>query len=329
VARARVKALRRIIGAAALGCGIFFSAGAFPKDPLDEPGPLAPHVLERLLLVDAERFGNRIVAVGDRGYIVISDDFGKSWRRARSPPEPLLTALDFLDDRSAIAVGHDAAILVTNDGGESWTQAFSAPQDGRPLLDVMYVKKDFAVAVGAYAAYYESTDAGKTWTARKIINDDKHFNAIVELGEGRLVILGEAGTILASSDWGKTWAPVPSPYKGSFFGGVVAGDGALIAFGMRGRIYRSKDKGASWTAVDNASNATLMGGEKLPDGSIVLAGAQGTALVSRDNGASFVPIQTGTTRALSKPIQGEDGTVLLLGEGGSRAARVASRRPSE
>ena len=30
-----------------------------------------------------------------------------------------------------------------------------------------------------------------------------------------------------------------------------------------------------------------------------------------------------------KPIQGEDGTVLLLGEGGSRAARVASRRPSE
>jgi len=32
----------------------------------------------------------------------------------------------------------------------------------RPLLDVMFVKKDFAVAVGAYGAYYESTDAGAT-----------------------------------------------------------------------------------------------------------------------------------------------------------------------
>ena len=325
----RARILKRIVGAAALGCGIFFSAAAFAKDPSGEAGPLAQRTVERLTLVDAERFGNRIVAVGDRGYIVISDDFGRSWRRAQSPPEPLITAVDFLDDRSAIAVGHDSVILVTSNGGESWTQVFSAPQERRPLLDVMFVKKDFAVAVGAYGAYYDSLDGGKTWTARKITADDKHFNAIVELGEGRLVILGEAGTILASNDWGKTWAPVASPYKGSFFGGLVAEDGSLLAFGMRGRIYRSKDKGATWAPVDNASSATLVGGEKLPDGTLVLAGAAGTALVSRDNGASFVPVPTGTTRSLAKPIQGEAGMVLLLGEGGSRTAKVASKRPTE
>jgi photosystem II stability/assembly factor-like uncharacterized protein len=315
--------LRRRIGAAALGCGIFFCALA--KDILPESGPLPPRTMQRMLLVDAERFGNRIVAVGDHGYIVISDDFGKTWRRARAPATPLITAIDFLDDQLALAVGHDSVILATGDRGESWTKVFAAAQEQRPLLDVIFVRKDFAVAVGAYGAYYESTDGGRTWNARKVTGDDKHFNAIVELGEGRMVILGEAGTILASNDWGKTWAPVASPYKGSFFGGVVAADGAVVAFGMRGRIFRSKDKGATWTAVENASTATLMGGEKLPDGSIVLAGAAGTALLSRDNGVSFVPITTGTTRALSKAIQGEPGVVLLLGEAGSREARVASQ----
>src|SRR2546430_8371628 len=116
----------------------------------------------------------------------------------------------------------------------------------------MFVKKDFALAVGAYGAYYESVDGGKTWTARKVTSDDKHFNAIVELGEGRLVILGEAGTLLASNDWGKTWTAIPSPYRGSFFGGLVPDDGSLLALRTRRRISRPKDNGATRAPVDNA-----------------------------------------------------------------------------
>ncbi|HUQ27442.1 MAG TPA: YCF48-related protein [Usitatibacter sp.] len=319
--------MRKHLGAAALGCGIFLLSPAF-ADTAPAAGALPERTLQRLLLVDAERFGNRIVAVGDRGYVVISDDFGKSWRRAKAPAAPLLTAIDFLDDQLGIAVGHDSVILVTSDRGESWTQAFSAASEQRPLLDVLFVKKDFAVAVGAYGAYYESTDSGKTWAARKITSDDKHFNAVLELGEGRMLILGEAGTILTSGDWGKTWTPVTSPYKGSLFGGVVAEDGAVLAFGMRGRIFRSNDRGHTWTAIDNASTATLIGGDKLFDGSIVLAGSAGTALVSRDNGQSFVPVKSGTTRALSKPVQGAAGVVLLLGEGGPRDVSIPSTRPA-
>ena len=321
--------MRKQLGAAALGCGIFLCAAAAAKDILPETGPMQAQTMQRLLLVDAERFGNRIVAVGDRGYIVISDDFGKTWKRAKAPAAPLLTAIDFLDDTRGIAVGHDSVILVTADRGETWTQSFSAPAEKRPLLDILYVKPEFAVAVGAYGAYYESNDAGKTWAGRKIIADDKHFNAILELGEGRLLILGEAGTILTSGDWGKTWAPVTSPYKGSLFGAVVAEDGAVVAFGMRGRIFRSKDKGATWTAVDNPSSATLIGADKLFDGTLVLAGSAGTALVSRDNGLTFVPIKTGTTRALAKPVQGAEGVVLLLGEAGPREASVASMKPPQ
>lgn len=321
--------MKKLLGAAALGCGIvFFAGGASPGEVLPAAGPVSATTMQRLLLLDAERFGNRIVAVGDRGYIVLSDDHGVTWRRAKAPAAPLLTAIDFLDDQLGIVVGHDSVILISKDGGETWTQQFSAPAEQRPLLDVIFVKKDFAVAVGAYGAYYESVDSGKTWAARKISADDKHFNAILELGEGSLLILGEAGTILASTDWGKSWTPVASPYKGSLFGAVVTDDGAVVAFGMRGRIYRSSDKGKSWKQVDNPSTATLIGAEKLPDGAIVLAGAAGTALVSRDQGRSFVPIKTGTTKVFAKPLLGAPDALLLLGEAGARQVPLASTQPA-
>jgi len=325
--------MRQILGAAALSCGIFFCAHAADERPvLPASGPLPANTMQRLLLVDAERFGNRIVAVGDRGYIVISDDHGKTWRRAKAPESPLLAAVDFLDDQLGIAVGHDSVILGTTDGGETWTKRFSAEAEQRPLLDVLFIKKDFAVAVGAYGAYYESADAGKTWNSRKITADDKHFNVILELGEGKLLIMGEAGTILASADWGKTWTPVAAPYKGSFFGALVTDDGAVVAFGMRGRIYRSADKGKTWKQVENNSTASLIGGEKLPDGAIVIAGASGAALVSRDNGQSFVPVATirvpprranGVRSGLSRRSPTAPHHALLSGRV-SRAARNAA-----
>jgi len=97
-------------------------------------GPFGPTTMQRLLLADATRAGNRIVAVGDRGYIVLTDDNGATWRRARAPATALLTAVTFLDTKSGWAVGHDSVILATADGGETWAQQFSAPSEQRPLL---------------------------------------------------------------------------------------------------------------------------------------------------------------------------------------------------
>lgn len=315
--------MKKALGAAAFGCGLLLCAAAAAQEAL--PGSaLRAVTMERLLLVDAARQGSRIVAVGDRGYIVLSDDDGATWRRAKSPAAPLLTAVHFVDARHGWAVGHDSMILATADGGETWTQQFSAPAENRPLLDVHFLDASHGIAVGAYGAFYETADGGATWNDRKVLADDKHMNAIVPLPEGRLVVLGEAGTIIVSADAGKTWTPVESPYKGSLFGGVVAQDGAAIAFGLRGRIYRSADAGRTWSQVDNASAATLLGGSKLPGGALVISGAAGTVLVSRDGGRSFGPLPTGTTRAISKAILGAPDTLLVLGEAGARAVPLPS-----
>ncbi len=287
-------------------------------------GPLSEATVKRTLLLDAARVGQRLVAVGDRGFILYSDDQGAKWTRARAPEAPLLTAVHFLGEKLGYAVGHDAVILATSDRGETWRQVFAAASEQRPLLDVLPIDEQRAIAVGAYGAYYETTDGGKTWNARKVLADDKHLNAVVRAGGDHLVILGEAGTVLVSADLGATWKESPVPYKGSLFGALVAGDGALVAYGMRGRIFRSADHGATWKPVENASVAALFGGDRLPDGGLVLAGALGTALVSRDHGQSFQPVATGTTRALAKAILGAPNEIVVLGEIGARAVKLPS-----
>jgi photosystem II stability/assembly factor-like uncharacterized protein len=332
---------------------------------LPETGLLSKQSMDRLLLIDAERIGNRVVAVGDRGYIVYSDDNGESWRRAKTPGAPLLTALTFIDQKNGWAVGHDSMVFATTDGGENWAKQFSAEKEQRPLLDVLFVDKNVGFTVGAYGAFYETADGGKTWTARKILeapppppaakapakgapakgaaaapapsargeiaddkggDEDRHLNGIVKIGDTSLLIVGEAGTLLKSDDTGKTWTKLTSPYKGSFFGGLVAEDKSVVIFGLRGKIFRAETGLKSWAPVDNASVATLMGGTRLPDGALVIAGAAGTVLVSRDNGQSFSPLKTGTTKAYSKALLGAPNAVLLLGEAGARDVLIPTKR---
>ena len=85
-------------------------------------GLLSKQTMSRILLTGIARTGNRIVAVGDRGYVVFSNDNGETWERAEAPANlPLLTAVHFFDNKTGWAVGHDAVILKSIDEGLTWT----------------------------------------------------------------------------------------------------------------------------------------------------------------------------------------------------------------
>ncbi len=308
-----------LLGTALLGTTTATQAQVNPA-VLPTVGLLSKQTMSRLLLNDAARIGNRVVAVGDRGYIVVSDSNGENWERAQTPANvPMLTAVYFADAKNGWAVGHDAVILRTVDEGSTWTQAFAAATEQKPLMDIVFTDANTGFAVGAYGAFYATVDGGKSWNPRKVTDEDKHLNAIVKIGEGKLLIVGEAGTLLKSEDTGKTWGKLESPYKGSFFGAIQAADGAVIIYGLRGRIFVSADPSLkSWTQIDNKSTASIMGATRLPDGALVLAGLAGTALLSRDNGRSFTALATGSTKGISVPLLGAPNAILLFGETGAR-----------
>src|SRR5690606_16340278 len=92
--------------------------------------------------LDVTRAGVRVVAVGDRGNILFSDDEGETWQAAQTPTDALLTAVCFADARHGWAVGHDAIVLATEDGGQTWTQQYSDPLGGAADEEEDYAEEE-------------------------------------------------------------------------------------------------------------------------------------------------------------------------------------------
>jgi photosystem II stability/assembly factor-like uncharacterized protein len=289
----------------------------------------SPKAVDRLLL-DVSRVGKRLVAVGDRGHILYSDDNGKLWNQAKVPTRQMLTAAYFVDEKRGWAVGHDALILATVDGGQTWTQQYQDLEREAPLLDIWFRDANNGFAVGAYGALLATTDGGQNWedVSDRLDNEDGyHLNAIVEVKDSGLFVVGELGSMFRSADWGQSWERVEGPYEGSLFGALgTAEPGTLLAYGLRGHLFRSADFGATWQQLQlNTENNGplefgLADGSLLPDGSVVVVGHGGTVLKSTDHGRTFSVTNRPDRLSLAGVTATEDGNLILVGQGGVHVA---------
>ena len=86
------------------------------------------------LLLDVARAGSRLVAVGEFGHVLLSDNNGETWRQAASvPTRNTLVGITFIDNQTGYAVGHAATILKTSDGGDNWTLQYNERRGETPL----------------------------------------------------------------------------------------------------------------------------------------------------------------------------------------------------
>ena len=280
------------------------------------------------LMLDVVHAGKRLVAVGDRGHILYSDDQGVTWVQAKVPTRALLTSVFFVDDQHGWAVGHDAQILASEDGGATWTKQFEDLKREAPLLDVWFKDVNSGFAVGAYGALLETTDGGKHWedASDRLDNEDQfHLNGIASVKDAGLFIVGEQGSMFRSPDWGQTWEKLEGPYQGSLFGVIgTAQANTLLAYGLRGNLYRSTDFGSTWEQVElkaarGALEFGLSGATLLDDGSIVIVGNGGSVIRSNDNGETFSVFNRPDRISVSAVTAAGNGNLILAGQGGVRA----------
>ena len=308
---------------------------AQPGGPPASTDAAVPSALAaRSLLLDAVRAGDRIVAVGTRGHVLLSDDDGVTWRQAAHvPSRTTLTGVAFVDARRGWAVGHDATVLATDDGGEHWQVQHRDVTAAGPLFSVWLDGAGRGIAVGAYGQALETDDGGASWRPLRVggPEEDWHLNELFEAGDGTLWIAAEKGRVYRSVDGGRGWEPRPSSYPGSFWGGLSLSGGRLLVFGMRGNAFASDDGGATWQPLPKISKHSLAAAVELASGDVVIAGLGGSLLVSRDGGrrfeASILPERKGANAVL--PLTRDPGGLLLFGEGGVRRLEAAELRALE
>ncbi len=283
----------------------------------------------RSLLLDATAVEGRMVAVGERGHVLISDDAGDSWRQVVVPTRADLTGVHFHDRDLGWVVGHDAVILRTRDGGESWERLHWAPEEERPFFDVWFSDAENGFVIGAYSYFLSTADGGDSWEPREIsapaeeeeadpyaLPVEYHLNHLARAASGKLYIAAEAGTIYRSDDGGEGWKTLPSPYHGSFFGCLPLAEDSLLVFGLRGNLFRSDDAGETWSAIDTGTVAILNDGRTLADGTIVIVGTAGAVLLSRDGGETFELRPRADRQALATVLEAGADELILIGEFG-------------
>jgi len=127
------------------------------------------------------------------------------------------------------------------------------------------------------------------------------------------VAVGNAGTILRSTDGGAGWSPVTSPVADDL--NAVALRGPLgLAVGIGGRVLRSTDAGASWTEVARPTTKILFTAA-IGDSFALLAGEEGRIFVSTDGGATWAPKFAGTASIFFGTAIAGDAAVSVGGQG--------------
>ncbi len=225
--------------------------------------------------------GQRVVAAGERGTVIYSDNAGASWTQADVPVSGTLTALVFIDASTGFAVGHDAAILKTVDAGASWSLLNFEPESQNVMLNVRFHDARTGWVTGSNGQLWATHDGGANWDRQTLAVEDWYQNHIFDLAwlpDGTILAVAEKGVVYRSMSGQRDFMPIDSPYAGSFFGALTFPAGRLLIFGMNGHAFVTDDAGTSWQRVVTDTQQFLLNGGLLADGSALLVGGGGTLL---------------------------------------------------
>lgn len=258
---------------------------------------------------------SKVVAVGERGHVATSTDYGSTWQQAENvPTKSTLTAISIVRD-NIWAVGHDTVIIHSSDAGKTWEVQFEDKERQMPLLDVLFANESDGFAIGAYGTYLTTNDGGKNWNDSLISEEqDFHLNKIIRVDEFKYFVVAEAGNAYRSFDAGKIWESIELPYPGSMFG-AASFNNQIITYGLRGNVLVTDDFGDTFTQLKSPVQDSLFGSAHTFNDKLLLVGANGAVLEYINNSLKkvIIPNSDGDYTGL---LSVKDGKVVFLGESG-------------
>ena len=269
--------------------------------------------------------GRIVIAAGDSGTILKSNDYGKSWTLASTNTGKHFNRIVLSKNgKTAVAVGRDGLIRVSNDSGNTWFNPGNITSED--INDVALnsdgtkayaVTDDNEILVSRGDFKNWSTDSDYTvGTGRQ--PDLNSVEILSQDGTDIVVVVGDDKTVKTFCNNGE-WKPHFDEQRGRRFKSVaISGDEnpVAIAVGRRGAISISSNLCGLWKTIDGKVGDDLeevalsIGGELA-----VAVGDDGVILVSEDSGASWNLRDTMTPNALFGVTFGIDSdSVVAVGE---------------
>lgn len=303
---------RAALCAAALAAalGSCHAAAGVTKDPLDIPA-LMTRLTTTTQLSGIARAGKRLVAVGVRGLIISSDDEGASWTQRRAPVSSDLLAVQFPTPAKGWIVGHDGVVLHTRDSGASWTKQL----DGRQ-------------AATQLTAHFTRLAQGGDANAARLLGEIKlnyesgPEQALLDLwfeDELRGFVCGSFGTLLATTDGGKSWQSYVEHVEYAsllHLNAIRGGAGSVFIASEKGIVFKLDRARGRFVPIETGYKGSFFSLATAGD-TIVAAGLRGTAYRSTDGGTSWEPRDTGLIASITGAAADDGGALLMVSQNGS------------
>ena len=297
---------------AGLFCLLSVAAGASAQLPdlLELPAQSNASALNKLIL-DIASAGDRLVAVGEYGNILYSDDQGISWRQAQVPVQVMLTAVHFPSANKGWAVGHDAVILHSEDAGETWHKQLDGWQTGDILLEgalawLAQVAEQLETQQGsgdeALLLQLDAAEMALDEAEREVeVGPNRPFLDVWFADEQHGFAIGAFNYFFVTDNGGKTWRDgserIPNPEVLHLYSLHPIDGQTLLMAGEFGLLLRSRDGGLSWESLELGYEGSLFNvtGDQ---GGAWVAGLRGNVFYSADGGDNWQHVELDTEASL-------------------------------
>jgi photosystem II stability/assembly factor-like uncharacterized protein len=336
--------------------------GAAVKDVLNRPA-LKVEDPAQSVLIDVARADRRLVAVGERGIIIYSDDAGDTWHQADVPVSATLTAIAFPTAEQGWAVGHSGVVLHTTDSGQTWRRKLDGAAAARmalesargvvarsklqektarrmvrnaellvadgpdkPFLDLYFKNERDGIVVGSYGLIFSTPDGGETWNClMDRLDNPGGLNLYAIRGfDNTIYISGEQGLFYISGDNGRSFDKIKTPYAGTYFDLSVTSSGHVVIVGLRGNAYWSTNPVDTFKPTQVPVPVSFTAAGQLDKGTMIFANQAGMLLESQDQGRTMQVIQVPRMAPISSFIPIGDGHLLTVGFGGVARVQLPS-----
>lgn len=267
--------------------------------------------------------GKVLIAVGERGVILRSEDSGRHWTSSSVPRKDfdVRTVIHHPTSGAWIAAGTRGAILRSLDSGKTWA---ALDHQLQVTFEALFVEpRSGALLIGGEDGYVgRSIDAGLGWQLTRIRMPDpvSPVTAFYSL-PGQLLATSAMGRFLTSADNGTTWELHDMNSNVYFTDAVFDPDHRVALMSSHvGDVFRREPGDDAWERVELSSNGRkryLSAIRHDPRSkSLVVTGHHGMAATSTDGGKTWQQVETGFDTSMESVAQLADGRYIGFGEGG-------------